>query len=148
MNDTLNTPCEILKRLLYVLYVGSLFFGFVFGIMGLFGQAPDALLTAAVLALSAVVLKVLGARLCEFHRLADSFPMGSPEDVLSTEAKQTFAQLIVSFHETTDWASRQAIRRRISKMVQSEPLLLDVFEKEIAKLHPTLFYESQSRLKQ
>ena len=142
----LNTPEEMLKRLLYVLYLGCLFFGFLFGLMGLFGGHGGALLTAALLAASAILLKYIGVRHLEFPRLAASFPMGAPEDTLSKEIRTKFVALISAFHDNDSWAERQAIRRKLARLVKQHPPLLDAFGREIAEVHPNLFYDSDASM--
>jgi hypothetical protein len=145
MRHELNTPLEMLKRLVYVLYVGCLFIGFLFGIMGLLGGHSDALVAATILAGSATFLRYIGVRRLEFARLALSFPMGGPGDTLSKETRTQFENLISAFHANEDWANRQAIRHRIATLVRQHPPLIDVFGKAIAEVHPNLYHSATYR---
>jgi hypothetical protein len=142
MRHELNTPEEMLKRLVYVVYVGVLFFGFLYGIMGIFAMQLDAVITAAGLVLSAYLLRRFGVRHCDFPRLKESFPMGAPQDRISRATRNRLESLIEAFHKEQTWVRRQEIRDTLTRLVREEPLLLETFKKEIVAVHPALYYDS------
>jgi len=135
-----NSPEEMFKRLIYVLYVGCVFFGFLSGVMGILGGRADALMVTGILVPLAVILKSEGVKRLEFRRLAESFPMGGAEDALDTGVRQRFQHLIRAFTASDNWMTRQEIRQEMSYLVRTHPLLLSVFEQEIEKVHPTLLF--------
>ncbi|MBN2527048.1 MAG: hypothetical protein JXR76_11695 [Deltaproteobacteria bacterium] len=139
MKREFNTPDEMLKRLIYVVYLACLFFGFGFAIMGILGGQLFAALLSVVFLPAAVALKIYGGRHLEFKRLAESFPLGSLGDSISKETRSRFETLVTAFHTADDWTERQAIRLEMTEMVQVQPLLRHVFDREIAEIHPRLF---------
>ena len=138
----LNTKEEMLKRLCYVLYVGSLFSKG--STSATWTVSPAIIIAAVALAVAAYTLRTLGIRYLEFPRLAISFPMGVPEDALSKETRVRFEKLLFAFHQERDWMGRQAIRQSIHEMVAKEPLLVSAFTREITEVHPTLLAELRS----
>lgn len=147
MKREFNSPGEMYKRLVYVLYVGCVFFGFIFGVMGILGGRADALLLTGILVPLAVVLRSVGVERLEFRRLAESFPMGGANDTLDKEIRQRFEHLILAFTESDNWTTRQEIRGEMRCLTQKHPLLLSVFEQEIEKVHPTLLFSMGSELR-
>ena len=141
LQNELNNKEEMLKRLSYVFYVIVLFFSFCFALMAIATWQGSTALTATLLGICAYTLRKVGARYLDFPRLAISFPMGVPEDVLSKESRVRFEGLIDSFYSQVDWTVRQDIRQRIAEMVYNEPLLVGAFHQEIKAVHPTLFVE-------
>jgi hypothetical protein len=140
-----NSPDEMFKRLIYVLYVGCVFFGFLSGVMGILGGRVDALMVTGILVPLAVILKSEGVKRLEFRRLAESFPMGCAEDALDNRVRQRFQLLIGAFTATDNWMTRQEIRREMGHLTRKHPLLLSVFEQEIEKVHPTLLFSRENR---
>ncbi len=140
MKREFNSPEEMFKRLMYVLYVGCVFFGFLSGVMGILGGRPDALMVTGILVPLAVILKSVGVKRLEFRRLAESFPMGGAEDALDTGVRQRFQHLIGAFTASDNWITRQEIRREMGHLARKHPLLLSVYEQEIEKVHPTLLF--------
>jgi hypothetical protein len=139
MNRELNTKEEMLKRLAYVVYVGCLFFGFLFIIRGLVSERAEEVFASVLLGAVAFVLRQTGIRRWEFRRLAESFPLGKMEHPLSIAKQRQVEQLIEDFHKARGWSERQAIRQSLEGLVREEPVVADAYHRELSAVHPTLF---------
>ena len=136
MYRELNTKDEMIKRLVYVVYLMCLFFAFLFGVRGLAAWRPREILAAVLLGGLSFFLKRFGIRHFEFQRLAQSFPLGSDADRLSKEERKKVELLLSEFHAASDWVERQEIRSRLEVMVAHKPLILNVYGAEIQAVHP------------
>ena len=136
MHRELNTKEEMLKRIVYSIYVVSLFFCSVFGLRGLLAWRPGEILAAILLGGVAFTLKRFGMRHLEFKRLAQSFPLGSDADRLSKEERKKVECLLSEFHTASDWVDRQDIRARLEELVEQKPFIWDVYGHEIRAVHP------------
>ena len=139
MKREFNTPDEMVKRLIYVVYLACLFFGFGFAIMGTFGGQPHGAMLAAILIPLAIAFKYYGVRRFDFNRLGESFPLGSPADTISGEQRRRLEAMVSTFRDCASWSERQAIRLDIEEMVRIQPVLYSVFKQEIDEIHPALF---------
>ena len=147
MNRELNTKEEMLKRLAYVVYIGCLFWGLLFAIRGVASERAEEVFASVLLGVVAFVLRRTGIRRWEFRRLAESFPLGDTAHLLSTEKQKQIEQLIDDFHNTSDWTERQEVRRSIERLVREDPLVADIYRRELSKVHPTLSRTNESRPK-
>lgn len=133
----LNNGREILRRLLYILYIGLFV---VTTITLLRATAPGSqmlLVLAAVFILLGLGLRELGYRYFEFSRLKESFPHGGPADWIPDRVRTEAEVLLTAFHECReDGTRRQEIRRRLQVLTDRYPLLLVVFKRELERVIP------------
>jgi hypothetical protein len=138
MARELNPPEEIIRRLIFVIYISS-WVGFIItGTVGLLQSRTGLLVTAILLLGASILLKSFGERHLEFRRLAKSFPDGSRKDEIPIEIRREVENLFRRFSETTDWQERQEIRLQLSNLVKKESLLLEVYEENIDTVHSSL----------
>ncbi len=135
MAREINTPDEILRRLVFVVYLLCWTGMVITATIGLL-QNRLGLLSAAVLLLGvSLFLKICGERYFEFHRLVKSFPTGSRRDEIPMELRKELEDL----NNTSDWQERQEIRLLLAALVEKEALLVEVYEDKISAIHAGLY---------
>ena len=135
MAREINPPDEILRRVIFVVYLLCWTGMVITATIGLL-QHRLGLLSAAVLLLGAsLFLKVYGERYFEFHRLAKSFPTGNRIDEIPQELRKEVESLFKRFNSSADWQERQEIRLQLAALVKKEALLLEVYEDKISAVH-------------
>jgi len=138
MAREINPPDEILRRVIFVVYL-LCWTGMVITATIGFLQHRSGLLSAAVLLLGvSLLLKVYGERYFEFHRLAKSFPTGNRIDEISPQLRKEVESLFKRFNSSADWQERQEIRLQLAALVKKEALLLEVYEDKISAVHAGL----------
>jgi hypothetical protein len=106
MAREINPPDEILRRVIFVVYLLCWTGMAITATIGLL-QHRFGLLSAAVLLLGAsLFLKVYGERHFEFHRLAKSFPTGNRIDEIPWELRKEVESLFKRFSSSADWQER------------------------------------------
>ena len=138
MAREINTPDEILRRLVFVVYLLCWTGMVITATIGLL-QHRLGLLSAAVLLLGvSLFLKIYGERYFEFHRLVKSFPTGNRIDEISPQLRKEVESLCKRFNSSADWQERQEIRLQLAALVKKEALLLEVYEDKISAVHAGL----------
>jgi len=138
MGREINPPDEILRRVIFVVYLLCWIGMVITATIGLL-QHRLGLLSAAVLLLGAsLFLKVYGERYIEFHRLAKSFSTGNRIGEIPRELRKEVESLFKRFNSSTDWQERQEIRLKLAALVEKEALLLEVYEDKISVVHASL----------
>ena len=93
MAREINTPDEILRRVIFVVYLLCWTGMVITATIGLL-QHRLGLLSAAVLLLGvSLFLKIYGERYFEFHRLVKSFPAGKRIDEIPMELRKELEDL-------------------------------------------------------
>jgi hypothetical protein len=139
MAREINTPDEILRRVIFVVYLLCWTGIVITATIGLL-QHRLGLLSAAVLLLGAsLFLKICGERYFEFHRLVKSFPTGNRRDEIPMELRKELEDLFKRFNNTSDWQERQEIRLLLAALVEKEALLLEVYKDKISAIHAGLY---------
>ena len=139
MAREINTPDEILRRLIFVVYLLCWTGMVITATIGLL-QHRFVLLSAAVLLLGvSLFLKIYGERYFEFHRLVKSFPTGNRIDEIPMELRKELEDLFKRFNNTSDWQERKEIRLQLAALVEKETLLLEVYEDKISAIHAGLY---------
>ncbi len=139
MYREINSADEILRRLLYIVYLGAVAAMFVLGVMGLVQQRLDCLAGMAAFALLGVVLKVYGRKRLEFERLARSFPYGAVEEDPDEGLRRQVAELLADFGRAKgDWRHRQQLRLQLLTLLEEDPRLWQAFRREIDEAFPAL----------
>ena len=139
MAREMNTPDEILRRVIFVVYLLCWTGMLITATIGLL-QHRLGLLSAAVLLLGvSLFLKVYGQRYFQFHRLAKSFPTGNRIDEIPMELRKEVEDSFKRFNSTSDWQERQEIRLQLAALVEKEALLLEVYEDKISAIHAGLY---------
>lgn len=139
MHREFNSPTEIRRRLIFVLFLSCCICTLVMGVIGLVKGRLSLTLLALLSGGCSVLLKQYGEQALEFQRLARSFPFGIPEDELPEDLRLQLETLFEEFHsEKNDWQKRVEIRNRLAKMVKKNPDILNVYPAEIKAVHPKL----------
>lgn len=139
MQREINPPEEIIKRLLFVLY---LFVSIVFVIAGLLAavqQRVDYLRIALLAGGIAISLHVTGKRYLDFERLSGSFPYGAEILDHDLELYQEVKKILADAASVDgDWQQRQKLRTRLVSLLEANPQLWQEFEREIYEVFPAL----------
>lgn len=139
MKREINPPAEIVRRLLFVIYLFCWIFTILLGVRGLAQGRADYLAAAGISCLAGLVLKAFGYQSLEFGRLARSFPSGSPQDEIPAPLRKEVEELFREFSANErDWIKRQEMRRRLARLVELYPRLRDAYAGEIATVHASL----------
>ena len=139
MHREINSPDEIFRRLLFVLYLAVIVVFLVAGLLGVLQQRYDYLELAFLGGSAAVLLRYYGKRHFEFDRLSDSFPYGADEDALDPELSQEVKRLLAEASLVKDdWQHRQKLRQRLTSLLDQNPGLWNEFRQEIGAVFPAL----------
>jgi len=139
MHHEINPPDEILRRLIFVLYLVMVVIFLVAALLALVQQRYDYLQLSFLGVIVAVGLRHYGVKHLEFNRLAVSFPCGAEQDcsdsVLSREIKSLLAE---ASQVKDDWPKRQQLRQRLAYLLDKNPDLWLEFRGEIDEVFPAL----------
>ncbi|MBE9520526.1 MAG: hypothetical protein IME97_05295 [Proteobacteria bacterium] len=138
MAREINPPDEILRRVIFVVYLLCWTGMVITATIGLLQHRLGLLIAAVLLLGASLFLKVYGERYFEFHRLAKSFPTGTGIDEIPQELRKEVESLFKRFSSSTDWQERQEIRLKLAALVEKEALLLEVYEDKISVVHASL----------
>lgn len=137
MHRELNTSAEIVRRLIYIIYLGGMVTAISLGFVALLQAHKSNLVIAAGLGLLTLLLKRYGDRYLDFPRLAKSFPCGSPLDEIPDSLQVEFEKLCQEFWaKDVPWTQRQELRGHLAVLVEQEPRLLEVYGDEISAILP------------
>jgi hypothetical protein len=139
MHRELNTRAEIVRRLIYIIYLGGMVTAISLGLVALLQAHKSNLAIAAGLGLLTLLLKCYGDRHLDFPRLSKSFPCGSPLDEIPDSLQVELEELCQEFWaKDAPWTRRQELRNRLAALVEQEPRLLEVYRDEITAILPNL----------
>ncbi len=132
MMERMNSPAEIGRRVVYLLYVASVL-AYIFSCVGAVGQTNVRSITLCCAAFAAAsALRYAGYRWLEFSRLSQSFPAGCSQDAVPQSVRTEVEALVHEFHAPgTDWVRRAAIRRHLVELEEQVPELADAYEDEL-----------------
>ncbi len=139
MYREINPPDEIVKRLLFVLYLALVVVSLVMFLIGLVQRRFDYLRLSMLAGAAAFVMSRFGGRRLDFDRLAASFPHGEEMQRPDGELRLVVESLLA---EATDaagnWQMRQGVRKRLLAMLEKHPELWQEFSSEIDAVFPAL----------
>lgn len=134
----INSPREMFRRFMYVMYLGGISSAFILGLQGLGMMDPVRLGVAVFLIVSSWIIRRTGLRQWQFRRLAKSFPFGCNEDELPDYVCREMELLFERFTEDVrNITERQKIRRRVDELIEKDSRILHVFREKIAVINPT-----------
>ncbi len=137
MHRELNRPDEIIRRLLFVVYLISWVTTILLAVIGLVNGRFSLLALSIMLFSGCLVFKQYGEHSLQFKRLARSFPFGEPADELPMDLRQRLENLFAEFHATQkDWQKRQELRHELAALLKKNPEISKIYPREIASIHP------------
>ena len=127
---------EILCRLVFVGYLLNLLTTFLLIILGFSQGNFTIFITGCLAGLTSITIHYYGMTSLNFKGLWRSFPSGAIEDQIPENVKKDFFAIISSFITETNWQQRQISRTKLSALLKKEPMLMDIYPKEINILKP------------
>jgi len=136
----INSPDEIVRRLLYVVYLGLVVVALVAGVLGVAQHRLDYLGLMLLAGVTALVFRAYGRRRFDFVRLANSFPYGSRDEFdLPAELLAAVEELLAAGAGCgNDWIRRQELRGQLRTLLRDEPGLWRLYGREIETVFPAL----------
>lgn len=132
MSRQCNSPVEIVRRLVFLVYIACYVAYLIFCVVALarLGWAEIGVASASLLALLGV--RHLGYRWFEFRRLCESFPSGCAMDRIPEKYRTEVEDLVEEFHAPqTDWVRRTDIRHRLVELEGLEPEIIEAYASEL-----------------
>ena len=139
MEREVNSPGEIFRRIIFVLYIFCWAGLIIIGTIGLLERQVNYLIIAAILFIAGIKMKHFGESRLQFSRLAKSFPAGSRIDEIPQELRDEIEGLFRQYEETeSNWIKRQEIRVRLAAIVSEDSTLLEIYGDKIRAAHANL----------
>jgi len=138
MAREINSPDEIFRRLIFIIYIFCWTGMAVTCTIGLLQHKTGLLIAAIFLLGASLLLKSYGEQYLDFRRLVKSFPTGNRIDEIPMELRKEVEELFKRFNVSADWQVRQEIRLQLATLVKKEALLLEVYEDKISAVHAGL----------
>ncbi len=132
MYRQLNSPKEVTRRLVFLLYAASvvLFVVEMVAVLGRPGWRELGILLGAFAA--AVALRRAGYRWLEFDRLVRSFPCGCARDAVPEAVRAEVEALIDEFRApATGWVRRAEIRHRLVELEADAPEIIAAYSDDL-----------------
>jgi len=142
MHREMNSPAEMVRRLLFVLCMISVVSSVIFLLVALAGQQTGKIALAFLSAGASLLFYFAGRRYFDFTRLASSFPYGEREEEIPAELRSAAEEILHEIADpATDWMTRHELRKKLAAIIQQEPRLLDLYGREIGDAHPYPFHK-------
>jgi hypothetical protein len=133
----INNPKEVLRRLVYVLYLISWFCAMCATVLSMATRTTGALLWTLSLYSLVCWLHHIGFRRLDFSRMSRSFPSGCKADLVRESTRRQVKNLIHEFRcPDTDGLRRQEIRITVRQLTKEEPAILNAYGSELEYLIP------------
>lgn len=128
----LNSPKEMMRRVLYLLYMISIM---VFVVELVISFARPGWRDVVIAALAFIIIsgiREVGYRWLDFGRLSKSFPEGCALDVIPEPVRVEVELLVWEFHSVrTDWVRRLEIRRRLVELEERQPEIIEAYAEDL-----------------
>ena len=135
MYRQLNSPAEMLRRIVFLVYVLVLMTCLFSCVIALARRGMQETIVACSSMLMLVIIRYAGYRWLDFKRLAASFPGGCALDCIPAEIRSEVESLVYEFHASgTGWVRRGAIRRRLVQLEEEEPEIITAYEEELKEV--------------
>ena len=139
MHREINPPDEILRRLIYLVYLTLLVSTAVLGVLAFVQSRTDYLTLCLILCFASMQLRQYGNRHFDFKRLFKSFPYGEQGDSISPTLREEIEGIIMEFEtEDLNWVQRQELRQRLTELIEKDLRIFELFREEITSIHPAL----------
>lgn len=139
MHREINPPDEILRRLIYLVYLALLVSTAVLGVLAFVQSRTDYLALCLILCFASMQFKQYGKRHLDFERLFKSFPYGERGNYISPALREEIERIIMEFETADlDWVQRQELRQRLTELIEEDVRIFELFSEEIASIHPAL----------
>ncbi len=135
MQQPLNSPKEMARRLAFLIYVACSMVFIIELVVTLARPGLRNLLIAlaAFMALSAV--RYAGYRWLEFRRMFESFPAGCVLDSIPEPVRKEVERLVAEFHAAgTDWVRRTEIRHRLVELEERQPEIKQAYSADLKQV--------------
>jgi len=141
MERELNPPGEMLRRIVFILYLGCWTVTLVFGALAILHFHPQKIMLAIAAAAVCLAMKHAGEQHLDFRRLARSFPNSDPADVLADSLRNEVEELL---HKLTAddivWQDRHEIRQRLKILTEKDSRILSIFRTEFSVVCPAMLH--------
>ncbi len=135
MHSQLNSPKEMTRRLVFLVYIASILAFSLSLIISLARSGVGELIVAVSSFGVLTAVRYIGYRWLEFDRLFESFPAGCARDGVSEPVRTEVECLVEEFHAPrTDWVRRAAIRRRLLEMEQLQPEIIEAYSEDLSRI--------------
>ncbi|MFH1217880.1 MAG: hypothetical protein V1706_15410 [Pseudomonadota bacterium] len=138
MHRELNEPEEIVRRLLFVVYLTCWCVAITSGVISLVQGRHDLLFLSAFSGGCAFFLRQHGEKSLQFKRLARSFPFDDPVIQVPAGLRDRAEKIFQHFHQAGDWQKRQELRCELAALIAENPALMQIYPREIQAVDPNL----------
>jgi hypothetical protein len=139
MERELNSPGEMLRRIVFIIYLGCWTVTLVFGALAILHFHPQKILFTIAAIVVCLAIKHAGEQHLDFRRLARSFPTSDPADVLADSLRKEVEELLLKLAaDDIVWQDRHEIRQRLKTLIEQDPRILSIFRTEFLALCPAM----------
>lgn len=135
MHNQLNSLKEIVRRLVFLLYILSGLAYFIACVVMLARPGWGELAATGLAFATTAVFRKLGYRHMDFARLCESFPEGCLRDLVPEPVRDEVEGLVAEFSDAaTDWVRRIEIRHSLLELEEREPTIIDAYAAELRQV--------------
>jgi hypothetical protein len=141
MERELNSPGEMIRRIVFIIYLGCWTVTLVFGALAILHFHPQKIMFAIGAIAVCLAIKHAGEQHLDFRRLARSFPTSDPADVLADSLRQEVEELLHKLAaDDIVWQDRHEIRQRLKILIEKDPRILSIFRTEFSAVCPAMLH--------
>lgn len=139
MNREINPPDEIIRRIIFIIYLAGWLSAITLSVMGIAQNRFWHVALGLLIGGFNIFLRRFGKRSLEFDRLVKSFPFGSKEDEIPAQLRAEIQNIFQEYQNVgANWTKRQELREKLTELVKQEPLILEAYGNQIYVVHPRL----------
>jgi hypothetical protein len=139
MDRELNPPDEIIRRLIFVIYLAGWLTAVTLLVIGIDRHRFWYVSIGLSIGVLNMFLRRFGKKNLEFNRLAKSFPFGTKEDEVPLQLRAEMQNILQTYQDNNiNWRKRQDLREKLTKLVDQEPRILEAYGNQIYAVHPRL----------
>lgn len=135
MGRQLNSLEEMLRRMMYLVYVASIMFFSVALVVSIARRGWRDMVVASGAFILMGSVRYVGYRWLDFERLFQSFPTGCMLDQIPEPVRVEVELLVREFHASrTDWIRRVEIRRRLIELEEAQPEIIEAYAEDLNRV--------------